>query len=119
MPSRDQPRSGHMHVHMPLHLGGSALPHSRAYAPRGSLAFETQAFRALLEGGAPYVRSRVRNLSPLDCIMMGAPLDRLGLTLALALTLALTLTQTLTLTPTLTLTLTVLRAAAGLGLGLG
>ena len=84
MPSKDQPRSGHMHVHMPLHLGGSALPHSRAYAPRGSLAFETQAFRALLEGGAPYVRSRVRNLSPLDCIMMGAPLDRLGLGLGLA-----------------------------------
>ena len=40
-----------------------------------SLALESQAFRALLEGGAPYVRSRVRNLSPLDCIMMGAPLD--------------------------------------------
>ena len=37
---------------------------------------DAQAFRALLEGGAPYVRSRVRNLSPLDCIMMGAPLDR-------------------------------------------
>ena len=36
---------------------------------------DAQAFRALLEGGAPYVRSRVRNLSPLDCIMMGAPLD--------------------------------------------
>ena len=48
-----------------------------------TLGFDTQAFRALLEGGAPYVRSRVRNLSPLDCIMMGAPLDRwLGFGLA-------------------------------------
>ena len=79
MPSRDQPRSGHMCMSMcPCCTSAGAAPLICMLREALTLAFETQAFRTLLEGGAPYVRSRVRNLSPLDCIMMGAPLDRLG-----------------------------------------